>query len=334
MRDVLKKQENLDSQDYSGMHIKKKTKFYMQWKKYLPIIGIILFVYVLIKVDLGEVWQELLQVDIYYLLISLVLVFIMLFIQTFKWHIIAVYQKIKIPYSESFKINLITNFYGFITPSKLGTVLRAEYLRKYTGNFGKGFFNFVVDKILDIASIIFTAIIFSFIFKDTLNVPMGIFISIFLIFVLGTLFFIKKERSEFVLRFFHKYLLPKKIKDRAKSVFDSFYDEVPKKRYFILFFLLNIINWIIIYLITYFIGLSLGINLGLIYYLAILPIGTIVTMIPISINGLGTREATLISLFALFGIGSAKVFSMSILSLVFSGILPVVIALFFIWRKE
>ena len=304
------------------------------WKKYLPIIGIILFVYILIKIDLKEVLIEIKNVEVNFLFISLVFVFIMLFVQTFKWYVIAVFQKIKIPFYDAFKINLISNFYGFVTPSKMGTILRAEYLKKYTGNIGKGLFNFTIDKILDMASIVFIAIVFSFMFRDKLNLPVGIFTAVFLVFVLGTLFFIKKERSEKVLSIFYRYFLPKKMKIKAKMTFDSFYEQVPKKRYFILFFLLNIFNWIIIYLITYFIGLSLGINLSFIYYLAILPIGTIVTMIPISINGIGTREATLISLFALFGVSSAKVFSMSIVGLFFAGILPVIVALFFIWRWE
>ena len=85
---------------------------------------------------------------------------------------------------------------------------------------------------------------------------------------------------------------------------------------------------------TYFVGLSLGIDLPFIFYLAILPIGTLITLIPISINGLGTREATLISLFALFGIESAKVFSMSIVSLIIAGIIPAIIGIFLIFKKR
>jgi len=303
------------------------------WKKYLPIIGILLFIYLLVKVNIFNILDEIKQANVYFLFIALIFVFLMIFVQTFKWFIIAVFQNIKVPFYESLKINMITNFYGFVTPSKIGTVVRAEYLKKYTGNIGKGLFNFTIDKILDITSIIFIAIVFSFIFQDKLNLPIGIFSTIFFVFVLFTLFFIKKERSKFVLKFFYKKLVPDKMKDKVRLTFESFYDNVPKKRYFVLFFLLNIINWIIIYSITYFIGLSFGINLPFIYFLAILPIGTLVTMIPISINGLGTREATLISLFALFEISSAKVFSMSVISLFFAGILPAIIASFLIWKE-
>jgi len=309
----------------------------MNWKKYLPIIGIILFIYILIKVNLMNVLEVIGKADPTLVLISLLFLFLVILpIQTFKWYIIAVFQDIKIPFKEAFKINIISNFYAFITPSKIGGVIRAEYLKKYTKdkNIGKGLFNFTIDKVLDISSVIFMAILFSFVFKDKLDLPLGFFTAMFLIFVLLILFFMKKERSKLVLSFFYRKIIPKKMKKQAKLTFNSFYEHIPKKRYLPFFFLLNIVSWISIYFIFYIIGLSLGMDISFIYYLAILPIGTLVAMIPISINGLGTREATLISLFALFNVEASKAFSMSIIAFFIVGILPSIIAWFFIWGRR
>jgi glycosyltransferase 2 family protein len=305
----------------------------MNLKKWFPLIGILIFIYILIKIDLLEVLGEIKNANLMFIFIALLFVFIMFFIQTFKWFSIAVFQDIKMPFLDAVKINLITNFYGFVTPSKLGTIVRAEYLKKYTGNYGKGLCNFTLDKILDIASVIFLAILFSFMFKDKLNLPIGIFVLFFLCFILVSLFFMSKNRSKFILKIFYRRFVPEKMKDTAKVTFNSFYDHIPQKRYFILFFLLNLINWVNLYLITYFVGRSLGIELSFIYYLAILPITTLVTLIPITINGLGTQEATMISLFSLFGIESTKVFSMSIINLLI-GILASLIGIFFIWKNR
>ena len=68
--------------------------------------------------------------------------------------------------------------------------------------------------------------------------------------------------------------------------------------------------------------------------MAILPLGTLVSMIPISIGGLGTREVTLISLFALFNVSSTKVFSMSVINYFIVGVIPSIIALFLIWKDK
>lgn len=305
------------------------------WKKYLPIIGIILFIYILFNIKLTNILEEIKNVNLYFLLIALILMIIATFIQTYKWYIVAILQEIRVPFIEAVKINMISNFYGLVTPAKLGSVIRAEYLKKYTKNenIGKGLFNFTIDKVLDLTSVIFMVILFSFVFKDKLDLPITFFTTLFLTFVLLTLFFIKKDRSKWFLRFFYRRIVYKKIKDKAKLTFDSFYEHIPKKRYFVLFFLINIINWVFIYLIYYLIGLSVGINLSFLYYLAILPISTLVAIIPISFNGLGTREAILISLFGLFNIESAKVFSMSIIDWFIVGIIPSIIALFILWRK-
>jgi len=305
------------------------------WKKYLPIIGIILFVYILAKIDFTEVVKEVSQVNLYFLFIAILVILLRLFSETLKWFTIARFQDMQVSFKKAFKINLIENYYGFITPSKVGSVIRAEYLKEYAdGKIGKGLFNFIIDKILDVAAILFIALIFSYQFKDTLDLPVTFFSALFLVFVLGILFFIKKERSYFILKFFHKKLIPARLREKARITFDSFYEHVPKKRYFILFFFLNFINWLLNYVTAYYIGLSLGIDLSLMVYFAIYPIGTLVTMIPISINGLGTREAALISLFGLFGIGAAKVFSMSIIGLVIAGIIPCIIGIYLSFKKR
>lgn len=75
----------------------------------------------------------------------------------------------------------------------------------------------------------------------------------------------------------------------------------------------------------FFSGLSIGINVPFFYYLAILPIATLVAQIPITINGLGTREVTIIGLFGILGIEATKVFSMSIIGLFIGSIIPAMI---------
>ena len=125
----------------------------------------------------------------------------------------------------------------------------------------------------------------------------------------------------------------KKIKVKVRRGFYSFYQDMPKKRYFPLFFLLNIVNWIVLYAMTFFIGVSLGIIISFIYFLAILPIATLISHVPVTIGGLGTREAAMIYLFNLFGVEATKIFSMSIISL-FMGLIPSIIGIFLILKKR
>jgi len=310
----------------------------MNWKRYLPIIGIIIFIYILLKINLLNIFNEIKNANIFYLGIAVFwLIFVGLSIQTFKWYIIARKQKIEVPFLKAFKINLMTNFYGFITPSKVGTAMRAEYLRKYTeNNIGKGMGNFVIDKALDLISLFIIAIIFSFILKDKLNLVYldYYFFALGIILVSTFLVFYNKERSKSILRIFYRRFIPKNMHDKAKITFESFYEDLPKKRFLLLVLVINIVNWIFTYVLTYLVGLSLGINLSFDYYLAVLPLVTLITQIPITINGIGTREVSMIGLFGLFGIGATEVVSMSILSLFLFGVLPAIIGGFLILRNK
>ena len=307
----------------------------MKVKKFLPIIGILIFLYILFKLDLSNIIEEISKADINYLLVALFFVFLSTVTQTLKWFTIAKVQKIKVPFFGSYKINLIGTFYGFITPSKLGSAIRVAYLKGYKGyQMGKGASNYVLDKVLDLCSLFFLAVVFSFVFESIIPRSFLYYSTVLLLVLLGLLLIFRdKERTKNLLGFFYRKFMPERIKERVREGFNSFYEDMPKKRYFVLFFLLNIVNWVVLYAMSYFIGLSLGIDIPFFYFLAVLPIATLVGQIPITISGLGTREATMISLFGLLGVGATKVFSMAIVALL-GGVIPAIIGSFLIFRSR
>jgi len=313
----------------------------MKWKnvkKILPIIGIGLFIYLLIKLDITKIFKEIANINGYYLLISLILIFIFFITQTLKWFVLARKQKIKIPFKDAFNINLISSFYGFVTPAKIGSIIRIDYIKKYGGDTGKGLNNFIIDKIFDLTSLFILVIGFGFIFYANLitkNYWILIF-SLFGIIILFSFILYKKEISRPLLKFIHRVLVPKKLKERSKELFDSFYKDMPSLGSLFFVFALNLINWIVDYVAIYFIALSLGIEIDYIPFLVIMIISTLVAQIPITINGLGTRELTQISLFSLFGVESVKVFSMSIVNMTLTNIIPAIfaIALIFAGKKK
>ena len=88
----------------------------------------------------------------------------------------------------------------------------------------------------------------------------------------------------------------------------------------------------------YFAGLALGIDVPLVAYVFIVPLATVVTALPISINGIGVREGILGYLLGLYGVDAST-------SLVFAWVLyamllgqgllgGVVFALLKTWRRE
>ena len=65
------------------------------------------------------------------------------------------------------------------------------------------------------------------------------------------------------------------------------------------------------------VALSLGIKIGFIYYLIFLPIIGAITLLPISIGGLGLRDATTIYFFGKAGVARDLAFALSLLNFSF-----------------
>ena len=67
----------------------------------------------------------------------------------------------------------------------------------------------------------------------------------------------------------------------------------------------------------YIIALSLGLKISLVYFFIFLPIIGAISLLPISIGGLGLRDASTIFFFAKVGVGKNLAFAMSLLSFSF-----------------
>lgn len=83
----------------------------------------------------------------------------------------------------------------------------------------------------------------------------------------------------------------------------------------------NLILSLMIQLFTplsfYLLGLALGIKINITYFFVFLPIITAITLLPISIGGLGLRDATTIYFFAKAGVIKNSAFAMSLLNFSF-----------------
>jgi len=305
-------------------------------KKYIPVIGIAIFVYILLKLNISSVAKEIINARFDFLALSFLFIILSFFTSTSKWLVIARQQKMKVPFFYAFKINFVGMFYGFITPSKIGSILRVEYLKKFSdGKIGKGVSNYFLEKFLDLGSLFFLVLASSLILKNQFS---GNYFQYALggIIVLLLLFFIFRDekRSKSILKLFYYKFVPEKIKRMLKDGFYSFYEDMPEKKYFILFFVMSTIHWIVLYSITFFMGLSVGINISYFYFLLFMPIATFIAQIPITINGLGTKEAAMISLFGLLGVSATKIFSMSVIGIFLNGIFPALIGLIVIFTSK
>jgi len=317
-------------------------KIFKQAKKFLPLIGIAIFVYIVYNLDIEKIIVVFLSINPIFIICSLTLTIPRLIIRNTAWQIIQKEQKITISFFQSLKIFLIGYFYGSITPGLkifligyfygsitpgyIGQLMRVPYMKEKTGApYGKLFVNSLMETIIHTLSLYGMMLIGALLVMGVL--PELLYISGIWVVLLAIIlfYFVKRERGEKLLeKLFHlliQYLIPKKLKTNLYRFVDTFYTDFPEIKKLLLPLVLGIFTWIIIFSQEYIIVLALGVDIPYLYFLLLFPIANVVGFIPITFAGLGTRELAAIFLFStLFGVAEEEVFVFTLLGFIITDI--------------
>ncbi len=306
-------------------------KIFKYLKKFLPLIGIIILVIIVINLDLEKIKTAFLSINPILIVLSMSLLIPIMIVKNYVWQIILKEQKINITFYNSLKIYMIGFFYSTITPGFLGHLMRIPYIKEKTDEpYGKLFVNIFIDTtirtIAEFLMILIGALIIFGSFPEIFTI-----IIIFLI-IIGLIlyYFIKKERGE---KFFYslvKYFIPKKLKGNSFKFIDTFYLDFPKLSKLIIPLILGIFVWILIFTQEYIVVYAMNVNIPYFYFLMLFPIANIAGYLPITIAGLGMREFTSIMIFStLFGVLKEEVLVFTLVGFMITDVFPGILGFLF-----
>jgi len=204
-----------------------------------------------------------------------------------------------------------------ITPTEIsfGELIKVYFLKNKGYNSFRSFFSIILDRIADVFVLLFfNALIFVFFFKDVdiYVISIGFFlllVTVFIFLLMDQRSYFNKLFSRLIGKFFSI-----DFKDYNRFTFSKLWQGIKglKKKEVIYFFIYLFISWFVYFSARYAIALSLGLNLSFIDIAIISSSMALVAILPISIAGLGTREATAIYFFSLFSLSkeSALLFSL------------------------
>lgn len=299
-------------------------KIFKHVKRFLPLIGIAIFVYLIYRLGFEDIIDAILSIPPIYIILSMLLTIPLMLIRNYTWQIIQREQKIKIGFLQSLKILFMACFYCVITPAYIGILMRVPYMKEKTGEpYGKLFVNSSIDSILHTLSLYGMMFIGSLLIIGT--IPSLFYMSGVWILFLAVLllYFIKKERGEKLFLLLVKYFVPGKIKRHLNDFVGTFYTDFPKIKKLIIPLILGAFTWIIVFSQGYLIVLALGLSIPYLSFLILFPIVNAASFLPITFAGLGTRELTSIFLFStLFSVAEEKIFVFTIIGFLIGDILP------------
>jgi len=300
----------------------------MKWKKILPLIGILIFIYLVYKIGLGEIANNFRDIHYGYFFVAVLLSFVTLFFQTFRWRLILKEQKIYIPFGKAFKFYLISVFYGLVTPAKIGSLMRVPYMKEEVDNsWAECASSVILERIFDLVILFSLAIIGTVVLSEYVGAFLPVFIIAISVFIIGCFILLNKKLTRILLKRFVSIIIPARFKRRTQEVFDAFYSSLPRFRRLVLPFLFTLLLWTLLYTQTYFVARSFGVEVPWVIFLVVVPIVTLVTLLPISLSGIGTREITFVYLFGFFGVAQSTVLTFSVVTFLLNAIIPVIVVL-------
>ncbi len=292
--------------------------------KIMPILGIILFVYIIYDIGIEKIINSFLAIPWYYYLIALAVFLPKLALSTAKWKYLCDKQKIEVSTPSLTHLFLIGLFFGSVTPGGIGLHLRSYYLKQQSNvTFEKCLANSIIDGTLNLLAGTFLAVIGSIILLSRFPSFLPIIFGFFIICLLAFLFFMGKKRGSRFFRFLIRPFLPKKYKDNLDVSLDLIYEDLPKLSHTIIPFIYEIAIWIIAAVQVYIIAMSFNINIPYIEFILMSTISVVVSnMIPISIGGLGVREGVFIVCLASYSVPYEIAFVLSLAGFLVKALIP------------
>jgi uncharacterized protein (TIRG00374 family) len=280
------------------------------------IILISLFGFIISRIDMGEMAAVISTADINYLTLTFAIIFINFLINTYLWDYLLQVQAIRIPYLRLAAIFFMGIFYSNFIPSGIGGSLVGAYkTSQYSKEGIKSTVAIFFSKYLAVLSLMILAFISLLIFEnDFFGIYLNHFIFLLGMALLASILLYNENVMKHLLTW--KYIKRRKgllnLLDRVHQSFGLVRDN--KKKVAVALGIALIFQIIGVFS-DYCAALSLGITLKLKVFFLIMPLIRFTALVPVTFNGLGVREGSIVLLFSKFGLNTSQAFSMALIPL-------------------
>lgn len=287
------------------------------------LIGFLALLFIIKDIDFNFLRESAKKVNLFYLALAALMYIPLIFLSSYRWKKIMDAQKIYYSAKDAFYMYGAGLFLSLIIPGRIGDFSKIMYLKKDNHSLNKAFLGNLLDKLFDLFFLAFLALL-GILYFPTVSYPPFNF-NYFLKYILAAIFILLPVALFFYL---------KKREATANFIFET---KNELKKFGIknileisLFTVLSLFSY---FLLVYFIAVSIGIqNIGFLYISFSAVFIIFATIIPVSILGVGTREAALLILLSPFQMPKELIIFFSIL--IMANYLSLFLICLFCWLKK
>ncbi|WP_299610319.1 lysylphosphatidylglycerol synthase transmembrane domain-containing protein [uncultured Aquimarina sp.] len=280
--------------------IKKSFSTINFWIKFL---GFFLLAYLIYKVGWKETIISIRKISLLHILVALIIFWIAFFVKSIRWKIVSNSYGIKFGIFKALRVFFIGIFLGNITPGKLGDFGRLLYIKDELPNQKVGWSSLIMDRLFDLFCLLlfsFFALVYYQIVFQILVLPKNYWGVLFwLLLAIICSFVIFKNR--------------KNIRNKIRPWWEAFssHDLGVEKSFLSL--ILTVVSMILIYGVFNYVAWAMGIRIDHIgLFLGTFILG-VLSLLPITILGIGVRETSLVLIFQLYNLPAEDAVALSLI---------------------
>jgi glycosyltransferase 2 family protein len=294
----------------SNFHPEKR--FSTSWMR---IFGILLFVYLLYRFNTFEISRILLSVEWVKILIAFLMIFPLIASKTIRWQLLLRAHSIKFRFSGAILAYFSSLFIGFLTPGRIGEFSKAFYVSQELGVSNvRAFTTVLLDRLFDFGCLLVIGSI------SVAMLPIAnwskLLISLILLLPIGIVAVLFHPDSGNLIVRVQKPL--KFYGNIVSKIFSSLFEVLLNLRLltyrsFLSALFITIVSYLIFFGQCFLLARSLEIPLNFFHVSFAVTLGSLVTLLPVSISGIGTREAVIVWYFGFLEIAPEASLSFSLL---------------------
>lgn len=284
-------------------------------RRLLRLIGLVLLAVLLARADLDQLWIALRGADWRWVGLAIVGMFPMLLLKTLRWQVILGAQGVRMPLGSAYTAYFASLFVGFLTPGRLGEFIRALYVARETeASSAVGFSSVLADRLFDLYALLIVGGVAAV--GLTAGSDAGPELLAVLVLITLPLLVYLNDRSYGLVRGVAGWSGPwagRLLKE------GGWLDEMRRGlkavrgREAVLGSLLTAAAYALFFAECYCLALALGLPIGYRTVAFAIAFGSLVTLLPISISGLGAREAAVVAYLGTAGIDAERALVFSLL---------------------
>lgn len=250
----------------------------------LRVLGIVLFIYILSRIDLKETWAYVKSVNALFFTLALLTQLILLLIKSYRWHLLNNQASVSGNLIQSMGEFFESYAIGVVTPGRLGEMVKAGYQQEKSSRWAT-VVRVLSERGIDVgiflaiagAAMIWGNLIPNTSFMGILVFAGGILITVFSLLIIGN------SAAKKLLSFFNKNL--------GQAYYYHGTNRV------MLIGALSLASNAFAFVSIYFLVLGLSMDISFLVTSGGMAIAGLFNLLPITIMGLGTRELIFLQLF-------------------------------------